>query len=94
MGRHIFTPEDILQINEHGLTEKEVHRQLDLFKMSAFYLNLIRPCIKGDGIKVIAQEEIRSLIEPKGLLLSSLTRTVLANNRPGTPALKATSWAA
>lgn len=63
MGRHIFTHEDILQINEHGLTEKELLRQLDLFGKSAFYLDLVRPCTKGDGIKVIEQEEIRSLIE-------------------------------
>ena len=59
MGEYPFTDEDIRQIGGHGLTVEEVQRQLDLFKMPLPYLNLVRPCTPGDGIKVFDQGKIR-----------------------------------
>ena len=62
MGQNIFTEEDLSQILEHGLTPEEVSRQLELFKSSSPYLNLARPCIKGDGIQQISAEQAKVLI--------------------------------
>ncbi len=63
MGQNIFSDEDLGQISIHGLSKKEVLRQLDLFEMSAPYLKLVRPCTKKDGIKVIDPDQMQSLID-------------------------------
>jgi len=60
--RDIFTDADIRQIEAHGLTAGEALRQLDIFKNPAPYLKLVRPCTKGDGIRVIEEEMIQELI--------------------------------
>lgn len=57
--KDIFTHEDLRQIEAHGLTVETVFRQLELFKRPASYLNLVRPCTKGDGIKVLDPETMR-----------------------------------
>jgi hypothetical protein len=63
MDKDVFTDKDLRQIEEHGLTIDEVHRQLDLFKMPKPFLKLAGPCIVGDGIMVFNRENITSLIE-------------------------------
>lgn len=59
----MFTDDDIRQIEDHGLSLEEVNRQLDIFKKPFPYLDLLRPCLTGDGIKVIDTERMRALIE-------------------------------
>jgi len=59
----MFTDEDIRQIDDHGLTLKEVLRQLDFFNKPFGYLNLARPCTPGDGIKVVRAKGVRGFIE-------------------------------
>ncbi len=63
MSQEILTDEDKEHIRKHGLTEEELLRQLDLFRMSAPYMKLVRPCAIGDGIKVIRDENAQTLIE-------------------------------
>jgi len=63
MDKDVFTDKDIRQIEEHGLTIGEVHRQLDLFKMHSPFLKLAAPCTVGDGIMVLDPEKETSLIE-------------------------------
>ena len=59
----MFSDQDIRQIEDHGLTLDEVKRQLDIFKMPFPYLDLDRPCIAGDGIKVIDPGKMQALLE-------------------------------
>jgi hypothetical protein len=63
MNKNIFTDQDIRQIEEHGLTLEEVNRQLDIFKRPLPYLDLLRPCTAGDGIKTIDKGEMQALLE-------------------------------
>ena len=63
MGEDIFTDKDLRQIAGHGLSIDEVHRQLDLFKMPKFFLELAAPCTVGKGIMAFDREEIASLVE-------------------------------
>ncbi len=59
MQKDLFTPADIRQIENHGLTVTEVMRQMELFAMGPFYLHLHKPCTTGDGIRVLTSSEIR-----------------------------------
>jgi len=59
MQKDLFAPSDIRQIENHGLTVKEVMRQMALFEMPPFYLRLPRPCTPGDGIRVLTAAEVR-----------------------------------
>ncbi len=52
MGVKMFTEEDLAQIEDHGLSEAEIQRQISLFRMSPPYLKLLGPAVAGDGIKV------------------------------------------
>ncbi len=70
MGQGIFTDEDLRQIEGHGLGVEKVLKQLDLFKMPPPYLKLLRPCTRGDGIKVIDQEKMKALIKTYELEVS------------------------
>lgn len=60
-GNEVFSDEDIRQIKSHGFTLKDVERQLDQFRKPPFYLNLLRPCTPGDGIRTIDQEKMKEL---------------------------------
>ncbi len=62
MQAKIFSSSDARQIERHGLTVPAVLRQIAFFKKPRAYLKLHRPCIPGDGIKVLSDEEARSLV--------------------------------
>lgn len=59
----IFTPEDTIQIIDHGLSVAEVKRHLELFKKNQAYQELLRPCKAGDGIKLIDPDRAQTLID-------------------------------
>ena len=46
----MFTPEDISQIEAHGLTREAAERQIEDFKRGFPYLRAVRPASAGDGI--------------------------------------------
>lgn len=46
----MFTKEDLLQINQHGLSQESVERQLENFRKGFPYLKIIRSARVGDGI--------------------------------------------
>jgi hypothetical protein len=58
----IFSEEDLRQIRGHGLELKEVLRQLEVFTQTPF-MELIRPCKLGDGIRLIEHDKEQELIE-------------------------------
>jgi len=51
MKSNLFTRQDIEQIHEAGLSESQIQDQIEIFKKGTPYVNLVRPCIVGDGIK-------------------------------------------
>lgn len=61
MKEPLWSAEDREQINRHGLDEKEVERQLALFRQPPPPTDLYRPCTVGDGIRQLdgsIQEEL------------------------------------
>lgn len=60
MEPNLFTPSDIRQIEQHGLTVRQVLRQMDLFRAPQPYLNLKEPCTRGNGITVLTAESAES----------------------------------
>jgi hypothetical protein len=57
-GSSIFTEEDCNQIHDMGLTPDQVLAQLEAFKKGFPFLTLDRPCTVGDGIEVLAEEDM------------------------------------
>ena len=46
----MLTPQDIRQIEEHGLSPEQIERQMERFRTGFPYLNLARAAVAGDGI--------------------------------------------
>ena len=63
MAQSPFTPEDLQQIEAHGLTLEEVQRQLALFKARTPYLRLMSPCTPDNGITVLEAKAMGRLGE-------------------------------
>jgi len=58
MDKTQFTPEDLAQIEAHGLTPEQVGRQLDRFREGFPFLKVVRAASPGDGIVVLAEAEL------------------------------------
>jgi hypothetical protein len=56
MNGEVFSPADIGQIEEKGLTAERVYRQVEMIATGPRYLHVLRPCTRGDGIKVLDRE--------------------------------------
>ncbi len=54
----MFSKEDLQQIEKHGLTSERVERQIENFRTGFPYLGIVRAAAAGDGVKVLAEEEI------------------------------------
>ncbi len=54
----IFTDKDREQIRAHGLSEEVILKQINQFKMPPPYIELVRPCVVGDGIEVIQENQV------------------------------------
>jgi len=65
MGREVdeimFSEADKKQIEARKITQGRVISQIEMFKKGSPYLELNRPCTIGDGIRSIAEEEIKQL---------------------------------
>lgn len=53
----MLTPQDIVQLERHGLTPDEVARQLELLRDPPPPVRLLRPCTLGDGICRIEDQD-------------------------------------
>ena len=54
----MFSKEDLSQIEKHGLTRERVERQIENFRNGFPYLPIVRAAAAGDGIKVLAEDDI------------------------------------
>ena len=57
METGVFSSSDLRQMEEHGLDNREVSRQMELFTRPRAFLKLHRPCTPGDGIRVLTEKE-------------------------------------
>ena len=58
----IFSEKDIQQIEERGLTPKEVMSQIDLFKKGVPHINLVGAAVKDNGIFLLAKGQTEKYI--------------------------------
>ncbi len=58
----IFNQEDRIQIKALGLSEEQVHQQIQMFKKSSSSVRLHQPCTIGDGIQQIAPGDLKTYI--------------------------------
>lgn len=63
--------EALLQIIKSGVPEKKIISQFDLFKQGFSQINLNRPCIHSDGIKIISSKKFDRL---QHLFLSAVSQ--------------------
>lgn len=59
----MFTSEDLLQIQQHGLTTEAVEQQLENFRRGFPFLKVIRAASPGDGVRVLSREEAQAAAE-------------------------------
>ncbi len=53
----IFSSSDLRQMEKHGLDNREIFRQIELFTRPPAFLKLHRPCTPGDGIRILTEKE-------------------------------------
>src|SRR5436305_3520360 len=58
----LFTPRDLRQMAEMGLSPKEAARQVELFGNPPPYARVLRPCRPGDGIRSLTLAEHADLL--------------------------------
>jgi hypothetical protein len=58
----LFTPRDLRQMTEMGLSPKEAARQVELFRNPPPYTRVLRPCRLGDGIRSLTLAEHAGLL--------------------------------
>ena len=63
MAEQMFTKEDLAQMENHGLSETEINRQISLFEMPPTYLNLFCPACPGNGIRVFDDDQKKKFMK-------------------------------
>ena len=58
MNRSEFTEAERQQIASLGISEDQVRWQIAIVQQPSFFLTLARPCTPGDGIRLIAPDEM------------------------------------
>src|SRR5688572_29774911 len=61
-----FTPEDLEQLAEHGISPAEAQRQLGILRTPVRHRRLARPCTVGDGIERLGEADEQRLSEHYG----------------------------
>lgn len=58
----MFTPDDIKQINNHGLSKESVMAQIEQFKTGFPFAKLVAPATEDNGIEVLHPKQVASLV--------------------------------
>jgi len=61
MDISIFSEKDLRDIRSRGIAPEEVFRQIGIFKQGFSFVNLIRPCRVGEGIRRLHEKDISRL---------------------------------
>ncbi|MDR2407519.1 MAG: DUF4301 family protein [Bacteroidales bacterium] len=59
---NMFSNNDLIQILQHGITQKSADRQLNIVKQQKVNLTVVKPALKQDGLLVFNQQEINDII--------------------------------
>jgi len=57
-----LTEEDQILLSNKGITENQFYNQLNLITKGVPFIDLIKPCTLGDGIRVLNDYEVSSLV--------------------------------
>jgi hypothetical protein len=58
----MFSKKDLIQIEQHGITQKSAERQLNIVTQEKINLSVVKPALAQDGLFVFNQQEINDLI--------------------------------
>ena len=58
-----LTKEDRILLSNKGITENQFYNQLDLITKGVPFIDLIKPCTLGDGIRVLKDYEVNRLVD-------------------------------
>jgi hypothetical protein len=61
MVPELFSPEDLVQIQDHGLEKETVMAQIEVLRKPLSYQRLKRPCTTGDGVQTIRPSDHQAL---------------------------------
>ncbi|MFA6030184.1 MAG: DUF4301 family protein [Elusimicrobiota bacterium] len=77
------TERDVEAVQEHGIPEAELARQLELFSRGPSYAELDRPCTPGDGVLKLDDEAMERCVEraERSRLAGRMTKFVPASGR-------------
>lgn len=76
-----FTEDDARQLEEHGITLAEARRQYELLRSPDHFVELLRPCVPGDGIEQLDAAEVERLqkLAREAIAAGRLTKFVPAS---------------
>jgi hypothetical protein len=57
----MFSKHDLIQIQEHGITEESAIRQWNIVNQKQTNVSVVRPALKGDGIFVFNEQEVKDI---------------------------------
>src|SRR5262245_42299311 len=63
MSEDLFTPQDLRQMSQMGLSPQEARRQVELFRNPPPYTRVLRPCRPGDGIRMLPESTHAALLD-------------------------------
>ena len=58
----MFTPQDLKQIADHGLTPERVEEQVENFRLGFPFLKVVRAASPGDGVLVLDGAEVDAAV--------------------------------
>jgi len=58
-----FSNKDMAQINAGGLTADQIHQQMSILAHGAPYMDIVRPCTAGDGIRRLSKDQIQQALK-------------------------------
>ena len=58
----MFTPQDLKQIADHGLTPERVEEQVENFRRGFPFLKVVRAASPGDGVLVLDGAEVDAAV--------------------------------
>ena len=58
----MFTQEDLIQIEQHGLTKAQVEQQIENFRQGFPFLKVVRAASAGDGVLTLDEEQVASAV--------------------------------
>lgn len=62
-GMSQFTKEDLQQFQDRNVSLEEMERQLSIFEKGPNYLDIVKPCTAGDGIRILEPGQVEHFVQ-------------------------------